>query len=150
MDADSSVILFTVGNKSGKFTPCLLGFDIFPFNKLLGPCQIFQTLFSSQNHGPLPRFKAVGLRITPAMMMGIMVKSILGYTFLCRENIGDETGPQGDVKVNSAQVPVCAIPQTVKNSQTALLSIPCMGQFPENFRMGDKPPGKRPVPELSC
>lgn len=69
------------------------------------------------------------------MMMGIMVKSILGYTFLCRENIGDETGPQGDVKVNSAQVPVCAIPQTVKNSQTALLSIPCMGQFPENFRM---------------
>ena len=59
---------------------------------LLYTSQIFQTLFSSQNHGPLQRFKAVGLRITPAMMMGIMVKSIPGYTFLCRENIGDETG----------------------------------------------------------
>ncbi|WP_295876089.1 hypothetical protein [uncultured Akkermansia sp.] len=101
MHADSLVILFTVGNKSGKFTPRLIRFDILSFNKLLGPCQVFQALLSSQNHGPLPWFKIIGLRITPAVMMGILVKPVSGHAFLYREDISDETGPQGDVKVNA-------------------------------------------------
>ena len=34
----------------------------------VGPCQIFQTLFSSQNHGPLPRFKACLLYTSPGLL----------------------------------------------------------------------------------
>lgn len=139
MDADAFVILFTVGNESGKSASGFLRPDFFPCDKLLCPCQIFKTFFSPEYDGPFPGLQGFCLWIAFGVVMRIPVEVKFGDAFFRRKDVCDKAGSQCHAEFNGIEILIAGIPDLVKNGKSTFAGWTRLGEHVEYFRVAGKP-----------